>query len=76
VRGDLVSALLADLRPLPKPFAGLSLFINLLFLTPAIFTLQVFDRATSSALSTSALDSSLVIVTIPIAVMARTMFPV
>ena len=37
-----------ELRPLLGPVAGLSFFINLLFLVPAIFMLQVFDRVLSS----------------------------
>jgi PrtD family type I secretion system ABC transporter len=37
-----------ELRPLLGFLAGLSLFINLLFLVPAIFMLQVFDRVIPS----------------------------
>ncbi len=37
-----------ELRPLLVYLAGLSFFINLLFLVPAIFTLQVFDRVIPS----------------------------
>ena len=33
-----------ELRPLLLHIAAFSFFINLLFLVPAIFTLQVFDR--------------------------------
>lgn len=37
-----------ELRPLLLHIAAFSLFINLLFLIPAIFTLQVFDRVLTS----------------------------
>jgi ATP-binding cassette subfamily C exporter for protease/lipase/ATP-binding cassette subfamily C protein EexD len=37
-----------ELRPLLGFLAGLSLFINLLFLVPALFMLQVFDRVIPS----------------------------
>jgi PrtD family type I secretion system ABC transporter len=37
-----------ELRPLLGPVAGLSFFINLLFLVPAIYMLQVFDRVLAS----------------------------
>lgn len=37
-----------ELRPLLLYVAGFSFFINLLFLVPAIFTLQVFDRVIPS----------------------------
>jgi ATP-binding cassette subfamily C exporter for protease/lipase/ATP-binding cassette subfamily C protein EexD len=37
-----------EMRPLLAYLAGLSFFINLLFLVPAIFTLQVFDRVIPS----------------------------
>ena len=37
-----------ELRPLLGYIAAFSFFINLLFLIPAIFTLQVFDRVISS----------------------------
>jgi ATP-binding cassette subfamily C exporter for protease/lipase/ATP-binding cassette subfamily C protein EexD len=37
-----------ELRPLLGSLAGLSLFINVLFLVPAIFMLQVFDRVIPS----------------------------
>ena len=37
-----------DLRPLLRCIAAFSFFINLLFIVPAMFTLQVFDRVLSS----------------------------
>ncbi len=37
-----------ELRPLLRYIAAFSFFINLLFLVPAMFTLQVFDRVLSS----------------------------
>ena len=37
-----------ELRPLLRYIAAFSFFINLLFLVPAIFTLQVFDRVIPS----------------------------
>jgi ATP-binding cassette subfamily C exporter for protease/lipase/ATP-binding cassette subfamily C protein EexD len=37
-----------ELRPLLGCIAGFSFIINLLFLVPAVFTLQVFDRVISS----------------------------
>ena len=37
-----------ELRPLLAHIAAFSFFINLLFLVPAIFTLQVFDRVITS----------------------------
>ena len=37
-----------ELRPLLLSIAAFSFFINLLFLVPAIFTLQVFDRVLTS----------------------------
>ena len=37
-----------ELRPLLLHIAAFSFFINLLFLVPAIFTLQVFDRVITS----------------------------
>ena len=46
-----------ELRPLLGPVAGLSFFINLLFLVPAVFMLQVFDRV----LSSNSLDTLLVL---------------
>ena len=41
-------ALWKELRPQLTAIAAFSFFINLLFLVPAIFTLQVFDRVLSS----------------------------
>jgi PrtD family type I secretion system ABC transporter len=41
-------ALWARIRPLVATLAGLSLFVNLLFLAPAFFMLQVFDRVLPS----------------------------
>lgn len=40
--------LLSDLRPLMGAIAAFSFVINLLFLVPAFFTLQVFDRVIST----------------------------
>ena len=40
--------LLFELRPLMGVIAGLSFVINLLYLVPAFFTLQVFDRVIST----------------------------
>ena len=37
-----------ELRPLLRTIATFSFFINLLFIVPAMFTLQVFDRVLSS----------------------------
>ena len=37
-----------ELRPLLRHLAGFSFCINLLFLVPAVFTLQVFDRVITS----------------------------
>ena len=44
----VLQALWARIRPLVATLAGLSLFINLLFLAPAFFMLQVFDRVLPS----------------------------
>ena len=43
-----MKSLWGDLRPLLLHIAAFSLFINLLFLVPAFFTLQVFDRVIST----------------------------
>ncbi len=43
-----MKSLLAELRPLLRCVAVFSFFINLLFLVPAIFMLQVFDRVLTS----------------------------
>jgi ATP-binding cassette subfamily C exporter for protease/lipase/ATP-binding cassette subfamily C protein EexD len=43
-----MKSLWAELRPLLRDIAAFSFFINLLFLIPALFTLQVFDRVISS----------------------------
>jgi len=43
-----MKALWVELRPLLVCIAAFSFFINLLFLVPAIFTLQVFDRVITS----------------------------
>ena len=40
--------LLSELRPLMGAIAAFSFVINLLFLVPAFFTLQVFDRVIST----------------------------
>jgi PrtD family type I secretion system ABC transporter len=45
----VLPALWARIRPLVATLAGLSLFVNLLFLAPAFFMLQVFDRVLPSA---------------------------
>ena len=37
-----------ELRPLLATLAGLSFFINLLYLVPAVFMMQVFDRVLPS----------------------------
>ena len=43
-----MNSLWDELRPLLRAIAAFSFFINLLFLVPAIFTLQVFDRVIPS----------------------------
>jgi ATP-binding cassette subfamily C exporter for protease/lipase/ATP-binding cassette subfamily C protein EexD len=43
-----MKSLWGELRPLLRDIAAFSFFINLLFLVPALFTLQVFDRVISS----------------------------
>jgi PrtD family type I secretion system ABC transporter len=43
-----MKSLLAELKPLLLHLAAFSLFINLLYILPAIFTLQVFDRVLPS----------------------------
>lgn len=43
-----MKSLLSELRPLLGYIAAFSFFINLLFLVPAFFTLQVFDRVIST----------------------------
>jgi ATP-binding cassette subfamily C exporter for protease/lipase/ATP-binding cassette subfamily C protein EexD len=43
-----MKSLWGELRPLATCIAAFSFFINLLFLIPAIFTLQVFDRVITS----------------------------
>ncbi|HSV82045.1 MAG TPA: type I secretion system permease/ATPase [Ramlibacter sp.] len=43
-----MNSLWSELRPLLGYIAAFSFFINLLFLAPAFFTLQVFDRVISS----------------------------
>lgn len=43
-----MKSLWSELRPLLGYIAAFSFFINLLFLVPAFFTLQVFDRVISS----------------------------
>ena len=43
-----MKSLWEDLRPLLRCIAAFSFFINLLFIVPAMFTLQVFDRVLSS----------------------------
>jgi PrtD family type I secretion system ABC transporter len=49
--------LLSELRPLMWAIAAFSFVINLLFLVPAFFTLQVFDRV----ISTNSFDTLLVL---------------
>jgi PrtD family type I secretion system ABC transporter len=44
----VLSSLWAQVRPLVATLAGLSFFVNLLFLVPAFFMLQVFDRVLPS----------------------------
>ncbi|OGA40186.1 MAG: ABC transporter ATP-binding protein [Betaproteobacteria bacterium RIFCSPLOWO2_12_FULL_62_13] len=43
-----MKSLWQELRPLLRYIAAFSFFINLLFVVPAIYTLQVFDRVISS----------------------------
>lgn len=43
-----MKSLWEELRPLLRYIAAFSFFINLLFIVPAMFTLQVFDRVLSS----------------------------
>ncbi|MBI4294535.1 MAG: hypothetical protein HY661_23900, partial [Betaproteobacteria bacterium] len=43
-----MKSLWEELRPQLRYIAAFSFFINLLFLVPAMFTLQVFDRVLSS----------------------------
>lgn len=43
-----MNALWSELRPLLRTLAVFSFFINLLFIVPAVFTLQVFDRVLPS----------------------------
>ena len=43
-----MKALWTELRPLMAAIAGFSFVINLLYLVPAFFTLQVFDRVISA----------------------------
>jgi ATP-binding cassette subfamily C exporter for protease/lipase/ATP-binding cassette subfamily C protein EexD len=43
-----MKSLLSELRPLMAAIAAFSFVINLLFLVPAFFTLQVFDRVIST----------------------------
>ncbi len=43
-----MKSLWAELKPLLAHLAAFSFVINLLFLVPAIFTLQVFDRVIPS----------------------------
>ncbi len=45
----VLPSLWSQIRPLVATLAGLSFFVNLLFLAPAFFMLQVFDRVLPSA---------------------------
>ncbi|NNU43270.1 ABC transporter transmembrane domain-containing protein [Ramlibacter montanisoli] len=56
-RWSAMKPLLSELRPMMGAIAAFSFVINLLFLVPAFFTLQVFDRV----ISTNSSDTLLVL---------------